>query len=122
MSKLFSGDGIKIAGHKISYGLLAVILGVPVAFVAFHQLQGGGLSAGSSDTSSSTDVFGTDQEAAIANLTQQISDLGAIVKQNEDAKSGASKSSLNQYGYDSALWKKLTEHQKEYWKLHHKLP
>ena len=120
MNKLLSGDGIKIAGHKISYGLLAVILGVPVAFVAFHQLQGGGVSAG--DTSSGdTGVFGTDQEAAIANLTQQISDLGAIVKQNEDAKS-APGPTLNQYGYDSALWKKLTEHQKEYWKLHHRLP
>jgi hypothetical protein len=42
------GDGhALIAGHKVSYGLLGVLLGVPVAAFAIYQFtQGGGLSAG----------------------------------------------------------------------------
>ena len=89
--KLLGPGGVDIAGHHVSYGLLAVLLAVPVAALAIHQFrQGGGISlggvsTGTADTSGGTGadtgaVAGTDStNAALASLSSSYGSLASYL-------------------------------------------
>jgi hypothetical protein len=76
-NKLFGPGGVDIAGHQISYGLLAVILGVPVAAFAIYQFtQGGGVSAGAAPASGTLPTSGDiATDPAFMNLMAEVSAL-----------------------------------------------
>ena len=123
--KVFSGTGLNLAGHKVPWtalGALAAILG---AFLIWKFNQAGGVSAGAAPSGSQpsidmggSSVFGADQESAIANLSQQISDLGARIPAASSAPTTSPAQVVNVYGVSPTVWKTYTEHQKEFVKAH----
>jgi len=123
--KILSGAGLDVAGHKVPWtalGALAAILG---AFLIWKFNQAGGVSAGAVPSGSQpsidmggSSVFGADQESAIANLSQQISDLGARIPTAATAPAATPGSAVNAYGVAPAVWRTYSEHQKEFLKAH----
>jgi hypothetical protein len=101
---IFGPGGVAIAGHHVSYGLLAVLLSVPVAGLAIYQFRSGAIGGGASSGSGAPSVDangnildsngnpiggssvvgggggggGGASDAALQNLGQQISALAQL--------------------------------------------
>lgn len=87
-------------------GLTAVGL-----FLLWPHLSGILGSGSSSSSTSAPDVAPGDQSSS----------AGSAVGPPAVTPPPPSASGLNAYGLSPAVWAGLTEHQKEYWKLHHKI-
>lgn len=68
---MFGGGGVTIAGHHVSYALLAVLLSVPVAGLAIYQFRSGALGSGVT-TGTSAGGFSVDANGNIIDANGNI--------------------------------------------------
>jgi len=121
--KLADSGGLNLPGHhKVPWtaiGALAAILGAFLIW-KFNQSGNGAVAAGSQPSidMGGSSVFGADQESAIANLSQQISDLGGRIDAVQSPAAATTGVTLNAYGVLPSVWRTYTEHQKEFLKAH----
>jgi hypothetical protein len=89
----FGSQTVNIAGHKVPYALLGAAAAILGAFLVWKAHRSGASIAGAGpapvDTTGTTSVFGQDNTAALADLSQQLSDLGAQMNNVAPTAAGA---------------------------------